>query len=123
MQILDGLVALPRDSRTQERFEWLADEILEAGGESWIWFAGAGSVAQERELARRMADAVAGEYRSVIAAASAAAEADGTVRRRTLARLRRALQAINARDFFSPPERELARQAVDELATLVEVPS
>ena len=123
VQILDGLVALPRDSRTQERFEWLADEILEAGGESWIWFAGAGAVAQERELARRMADAVAGEYRSVIAAATTTAEADGAARRRTLARLRRALQAINARDFFPPPERELARQAVEELASLVEVPS
>jgi hypothetical protein len=37
--------------------------------------------------------------------------------------LRRTLRTIQARDFFPPPERELARQAVEELAALVEVPS
>lgn len=122
MQVLDGLVALPRDSRTQERFEWLADEILEAGGEASVWFAAAGSASQERELARRMANAVAAEYATVIDETNAVAAGD-VARRRTLARLRRTLQAINARDFFSPPERERARQAVDELASLVEVAS
>ena len=49
-QVLDGLVALPRDSRTQERFEWLADEVLEAGGEASIWYATSGSLSHEREL-------------------------------------------------------------------------
>ena len=122
-QIVDGLVALPRDGRTQEQFEWLADGIVEAGGEASIWFATPGSVGHERELSSRMASAVAAEYVSVFEAAVAAAEADGPVRRRTLARLRRALQAINARDFFSPPEREQARQAVEQLAAVVEVAS
>jgi hypothetical protein len=122
VQVLDGLVALPRDSRTQERFEWLADEILEAGGEAAVWFATPGSASQERELAQRMTTAVTEEYVAVIDEASALAGTDGA-RRRTLARLRRTLKAINARDFFSPPERELARQAVEELASLVEVAS
>ena len=122
-QVLDGLVALPRDSRTQERFEWLADEILEAGGEASIWYATPGSLSHERELAQRMANSIAEEY--AVAAKAAADAADGTdvTRRRTLARLRRTLQAINARDFFPPPEREQARQAVEELASLVEVSS
>jgi ChrB-like protein len=123
VQVLDGLAALPRDSRTQERFEWLADEVVEAGGEASIWFAGHGSVSQERELAQRMADGVAEEYAVVARAAAAAADATEAVRRRTLARLRRTLQAINARDFFPPAEREQARQAVEELASLVEVSS
>jgi hypothetical protein len=123
VQVLDGLAALPRDSRTQERFEWLADEILEAGGEASIWFAAPGSVSQEHEIARRMADGVANEYTVVARTAADAAGADEAVRRRTLKRLRRTLQAINARDFFPPPEREQARQAVEELASLVEVSS
>jgi hypothetical protein len=122
VQIVDGLVALPRDSRTQEQLEWLADEILEASGEATIWVATPGSAAHERALAERMATAVAAEYRAVIEAAEAARDKDGTARRRTLARLRRTLHAIRARDYFPPPERERAQQAVAELEALVEEP-
>ena len=116
VQIVDGLVALPRDSRTQEQLEWLADEIVEAGGEATIWIATAGSAGHEQDLATRMAARVAGEYGSVIAAADAARKKEPTARRRTLARLRRTLHAISSRDFFPPPDRELARQALDDLA-------
>lgn len=116
VQIVDGLVALPRDSRTQEQLEWLADEILDANGEATIWIATPGSAAHERALAERMAEAIATEYRSVIDAAEAAKAKDPAARRRTLARLRRTLQAIRGRDFFPPPEREQAVRAVEELA-------
>src|SRR5438093_13586917 len=34
--VLDGLAALPLDARNREQLEWLADEILEAGGEATI---------------------------------------------------------------------------------------
>src|SRR5437660_9299404 len=68
VQLLDGLVALPADSRTRERFEWLAEEVLEAGGEASVWLAHPGSAAQERALARRMRDAVSQEYESVVEA-------------------------------------------------------
>ena len=36
-QVLDGLVALPADARTQEQLEWVADEIVDAGGEATLW--------------------------------------------------------------------------------------
>jgi hypothetical protein len=122
VQIVDGLVALPRDSRTQEQLEWLADEIVEANGDATVWIATPGSAAHERALAERMSDAIAAEYVAVTEAAEAAREKDGVARRRTLARLRRALHAIRARDFFPPTERERAVQAVEELASeLVEV--
>jgi hypothetical protein len=39
----DGLVALPDDARTREQLEWIADEVLEAGGESTLWTARLGS--------------------------------------------------------------------------------
>src|SRR6266536_1790837 len=94
-QVLDGLAALPLDARTREQFEWLAEEIAEAGGEATIWV---------------------GEL-----AAATRAEVPGR-RRRTLGRLRRELRRIRARDYFPPSEREQAQQAVAELAALVEEP-
>lgn len=119
-QVLDGLAALPLDARNREQLEWLADEVLEAGGEATIWVGEFASAAQERELAARMAAAVAGEYRALIDAATTAQAERSGPRRRTLGRLRRELRRIRARDYFPPPERELAQQAVDELALLVE---
>lgn len=121
-QVLDGLAALPLDARNREQLEWLADEVVEAGGEATIWVGELASAAQERELAGRMAEVVAAEYLAVIEdAARAHAEPSGP-RRRTLARLRRELRRTRARDYFPPPERELAQQVVDELAALVEEP-
>jgi hypothetical protein len=120
-QLVDGLVALPRDSRSQEQLEWLADDILEAGGEAGIWVGRPGSRAQERALAARMAARIGEDYATVIAAASQARDKDDAARRRTLARLRRAMRVIRARDYFPPPERKAAERAVEELATLVEV--
>jgi hypothetical protein len=121
VQIVDGLVALPRDSRTQEQLEWVAEEVLEAGGEATIWIATPGSTAHERDLAERMSASVAAEYLAVIDAAETARTKDAAARRRTLARLRRALHTIRGRDFFPPPERELAGRAVEELAAEIEV--
>jgi hypothetical protein len=121
-QVLDGLAALPLDARNREQLEWLADEVVEAGGEATIWMGELASSAQERELASRMAEAVAGDYRTLMADTAAAFEAPPRQRRRTLGRLRRELHRIRARDYFPPPERELAQRAVEELAALVEEP-
>jgi hypothetical protein len=121
-QVIDGLAALPLDARNREQLEWLAEEVVESGGEASIWVGELASAAQDRELAARMADAVAVEYRALIAAAvGARGEASGQ-RRRTLGRLRRELHRIRARDYFPLPEREHAQQAVDELSVLVEEP-
>ena len=121
-QVLDGLAALPLDARNREQLEWLAEEVDDAGGEATIWVGELASAAQERELAGRMAEAIAAGYRAVIDDAAAARERAAGQRRRTLGRLRRELRRIRARDYFPPPERELAQCAVDELAALVEEP-
>jgi hypothetical protein len=119
-QLLDGLVALPLDSRNRERLEWLAEEVTDAAGEATIWVGEFGSAAQERELAARISEAVAAEYRAVIEEAGKLnAQAPGR-QRRSLGRLRRELRRIRARDYFPPPERELARQAVEQLAGAIE---
>src|SRR5436309_15975179 len=69
-QLLDGLVALPLDSRNLERFEWLANEITEARGEATIWIGELTSAAQERALVARMQAMIAAEYEGVIEAAA-----------------------------------------------------
>ncbi len=114
VQLVDGLVALPADANTKEQLEWLADEVLEAGGEATVWLGRPGSASEERLLASRMADAIAAEYRAVLSDAEAAAQGDG-IDRRTLARLRRELERIRRRDFFPPAERDKAHAAVQRL--------
>jgi hypothetical protein len=119
VQVADSVVALPLDARTREQLEWLAQDVSEAGGESSIWFAEAGSAAQERALASRMAQAVAAEYRAVQADALTASSGDSASRARALRRLRRELRAITTRDYFPPPEADMARRAVEALAEAV----
>jgi hypothetical protein len=121
-QVLDGLAALPLDARNREQLEWLADEVVEAGGDATIWIGELGSAAQERELVARMADAVAADYRTLTAQAAAAREEPAGQRRRSLKRMRRELRRIRARDYFPPTEREQALRALDEIAALVEEP-
>ena len=108
-QLGDGLVALPADDRTREQLEWLAGEVVEAGGEATVWLAQPATAAQGRALADRMRSRAAEDYREVTEAARAGGDL------RTRARLRRALRAIRARDYFSAPEREAAERAVEEL--------
>ena len=112
----DGLVALPADARTREQLDWLAEEILEAGGTSTVWLAAPGSAAQERTIAEAMRAARAAEYRTVTEQARTAANGGAGERMRALRRLRGELRRIARRDFFPPAEREAARAAVDALA-------
>jgi polyhydroxyalkanoate synthesis regulator phasin len=121
-QVVDGLAALPLDARNRERLEWLADDVVEAGGEATIWIGELASAAQERQLAETMAEAIAAEYRALIADAAAVRKQRLGADRRTLGRLRRELHRIRGRDYFPPPEREQAQQVVEELAALVEEP-
>jgi len=121
-QVLDGLVTLPLDSRTREQLEWLADEVVDAGGEATIWLGELASRTQERTLAAAMTGQVAADYSRVIAAAEQAAEEAPGQRKRSLGRLRRELRRIRSRDYFPPSEREQAVAAVEALAALVEEP-
>ena len=120
VQLVDGLVALPCDSRTREQLEWLADDVVGAGGEASIWVAQPGSATQERALAQRMRADIAKDYAAVTEAARVAARLESGSRRRTLARLRRELRRIRRRDYFPAPERDEALAATDRLATTLE---
>jgi hypothetical protein len=114
-QLADGLVALPADARARESLEWLADDVLAAGGTAGLWVARPASTAQERELAAGMAAARATEYRALAEECAATVAAEPAERSRALRRLRTEFRAIGRRDFFPPPEREDAARALRAL--------
>jgi len=122
VQVLDGLAALPLDARNREQLEWLADEVVEAGGEATIWIGEVSSGAQERELASRMAETVAADYGALTEEAVSARERPRGQRKRTLARLRRELRRIRAHSHgahvlrFSPDGTRLATAGIDRSA-------
>lgn len=120
VQLVDGLVGLPADARTREQLEWVADQVVEAGGEAWVWFGRSGSAKQDRDLAERMRDGIAEAYRAVFKEARAAFRDPSMQSQQLLGRLRRELRRIGQRDFFPPPERDLAKAAVEEMAVLVD---
>jgi hypothetical protein len=122
-QLGDGLVALPADARTREQLDWVATDVQEAGGTALLWLARLSSRAEERQLVRTMRQARSQEYTDLQATALAALSAPATEQRRSLKRLRRELREVHRRDFFPPPERELADAAVRQLAALVTAPS
>jgi hypothetical protein len=113
VQLVDGLVALPASPRTQEQFDWLADEVLEAGGEAWTWRARAGSRHQDQSLEAQLRTAVADDYRALLAEIDALG--DEPISRRTVDRLRREFHRIESRDYAGAPERERAGRALERL--------
>jgi uncharacterized protein YdbL (DUF1318 family) len=119
-QLGDGLIGLPADARTREQVEWIAEEVVEAGGSAGVWLARPATAGQERELAAAMAAARAAEYQAVAAAAAAAREGSEQARAAALRRLRGELRRITRRDYFPPPARERARAAVEALAAAVD---
>jgi len=121
-QLLDGLVALPLDARNREQFDWLAAEVVEAGGEAAVWHASLAGRRQQRELVAAMKARVAAEYERVSAEAARLSHEPPGSRRRALARLRRQVRRIQGRDYFPSEARGEAERAVDRLAQLVEEP-
>jgi hypothetical protein len=121
-QLGDGVVALPEDARTREQMEWVADQVVEAGGTALLLRAQTLTRRDEERLARGMAEARAEEYRTLIDRATAGADAavaegvPSVDAARTLKRLRQELRRIQRRDYFAPPERDAAAAAVAELA-------
>ena len=118
-QLADGLVALPDDARTREALEWVAEEVVDAHGEAMVWLGRPADKAASAALVHRMTAAIAEEYEAVAAEAATTQNTDETTRRRVTARLRRELQRLEARDFFSPPQRDAASRAVEDLAANV----
>jgi hypothetical protein len=121
-QISDGLVALPADARTREQLEWIAEEIIDAGGSASIWLAQPSTAATEQDLTATMSAARAAEYAKITTEAQAATRLDPDARMPVVRRLRADLLRIQRRDYFPPAERDQAGAAIDALAAPIPQP-
>ncbi len=115
-QLLDGLVALPESSHTREQLEWLAEAVVEAGGQATVWLAQPGSRGQERALSAGMQAEAGAEYLRLAEQAEDARHTAAGIRKRTLGRLRRELRRVRRRDYFQAPQGAEATAAVESLA-------
>jgi hypothetical protein len=64
-------------SRNREQLEWIADQVVEAGGDASIWTATPAALAQEREIAAAMQSGIAEQYLNVIEQARRARAPEG----------------------------------------------
>jgi hypothetical protein len=115
-QLADGLVALPEDARTREQLEWIAEEVLGAGGTAMLWRAQPTALDDERQVAMAMSEERRREYDDLASRAATALSGSPAERRRALKSLRTELRAVRRRDYFRAPGREPAVAAIDALA-------
>lgn len=123
-QLGDGVVALPEDARTREHMEWVADQVVAAGGSAVLLRAQTLTRKDERALAAAMSQARAAEYLDLVSQSSRLTTptlnpAEAT---RVLRRLRKDLRAIQKRDYFPPAERADAVATVNRLAAAIKDP-
>ena len=120
-QILDGLVGLPSNPRNREQFDWLAEGILEAGGEASIWTAEAATDSQQRAIEDEMTSSVDEEYRSLLKQVADLRKAGAPYPVRSIRRIRRQLREIQSRDYFRCSEAAAAGAAVEGLGSAEKV--
>lgn len=115
-QLGDGVVTLPLDPSTQEHLEWIAQEIIDAGGEATVWIATPTVRRFGHQLAESLKSERSQEYRDLLLQAETALTESGSRRKQALRRLRALFRKIESRDHFPPPERARAREILDRLA-------
>ena len=115
-QIVDGLVAVPHSVSNLEQMGWVANDILDAGGEAQLWTAELNSAKQERELVARLNREVAEAYRALVDATEAAARGADPVARRQLDRFQRELRDIVRRDHLGATGRDRAERSFLRIA-------
>lgn len=114
-QIVDGLVAVPESTDNAEQMGWIANDVLDAGGEAHLWTAELHSVKQERELVARLNREVSDAYRDFAAAAEDAMGGSEVVGPRQRDRFKRELRDIVRRDHIGATGRDRAERALQKL--------
>ena len=122
-QVVDSVVALPTGQRKRaEQLEWLAEEVVEAGGDATIWVSQTATAAQERRARRRDGRAcrrgVSSHHRRCAGCGRQGGEVGGGVRWRGSAA---SCAGSDRGTPPPPPERDGARAAVERLAGALSV--
>lgn len=122
---LHGAVwTVPLDAKTREDFEWLAEEIEEAGGTVFLWQADSLDAEQNRRIAARLMREAENRYAAIATGARSLSRAAAKVRGGDVGRLQSALRRAHAlerelrlerrRDFLRAPGRGAAERTVAE---------
>ncbi len=120
-----GVWALPLGAQTQEHFEWLAEEIEEAGGRAFVWVAESLGTEQDQAMAARFRREAGNRYAVLLASARQLARVARLQRDRTprfrrvlrqLGSLQRTLRLERRRDYFGGP----GRRRLEEVLALVQ---
>ncbi len=124
VQVLDGLVTLPNDARTREHFEWIAADVVAAGGQANIWLAHPATKAHQRSLVSSIAEQAETDYGTLIDETNAEIETGDhspAAIKRTVSRLRRDQANIRQRDHFPGDGFDRSTSAIDRLETLLDI--
>jgi hypothetical protein len=116
-QLADGVVVLPASPRTREQFDWVAEEVVEAGGQAEVWTAAPTTKDQRDRMRAKLSADRAAEYDEITVDAMAAHSLpDPAGRAKKLSQLRRRFREIDKRTFFPTAQRDAAEAALRELA-------
>lgn len=116
-QLSDGVVVLPASARTREQLDWMAEEVIEAGGQAEVWTAAPTTMAQHDRMRTKLSADRAAEYDELADAAAAALSLpDHAAQAKKLTQLRRRLREIDKRSFFPTAQRDGAEAMLKELA-------
>lgn len=106
-----GAVILPYSEHLLEQLEWVAEDIVNRGGDAFVLPVTELPEADEEQIRRRMREERQEEYRRIRDAAGKPARSD-----RDLAALRRGLARIVERDHFASRGRSAAERAIKRAA-------
>jgi hypothetical protein len=102
----DAVWVLPATTRTQERFQWIATEIAELGGEATLWKSDVVGTADDAGLVARFTSQVDEEYAEILA---------GLKKKRSdLKALSERYRTVATRDYFESAQGRQVREKLLE---------
>ena len=117
-----SLYLLPEGDENREAFDWLAQEITEAGGQALVLPIGRLDGDTEGRLAEAFRAARDEDYRKIATEAGEAERAGGSGLEDRLEKLRRRFAEVARIDFFQAPERMDAEAALARIEALLSPP-
>ena len=125
--VKNAVYVLPNTSASLEDFQWLQQEILDAGGEATVFTADAVENAENQGIIRAFQEARDADYAALLEELTLLEKAgrEDTDRRIAddLQRLRRRLEGVMAIDFFEAPNRAETLAACQRCEMLIQTPN
>ena len=124
--VRNSVYVLPGSPEALEDFQWLRQEIADAGGDATVFTADAVSGAEDQEIVRAFQEARDRDYAAILEELhrleKACAKGAGRSLSANLAKLSRRLEAVVAVDFFEAPKRAEALATLQRCEKLLQSP-